>query len=227
MARVDPGSSKWCIAAAAVALAACASAGPPAPPAAPPFQGIRSVVLVREVEGSGRQERRPRDPLDALGDSLRDRGLATRVVEVGPGLRDELRDVERVVRDVEWRIRSSPPRAGPDGRRPEALGRAPGEALRGVGADAFAIYLRLEGRIGPRTSPPPGSPWLEPGGPGAYPPRRTAALALVDRAGALLWFDWGGDEAAAPEDSSRVVNAAEAVDEAVRVLAGEPSPDGS
>lgn len=208
--------------AGALLAAACATAGPPAPAAPPPFQGVRSVVLVREAAP---REKRPRDPLDALDGSLREKGLATRFVEVGPGLREELAGVERLVRDVSWRIRSAPPVAGRE-RRPDALGRAPGELLASLGADAFAIYLRLDGRVADRyRSVPPAGPVLDPRDPRAFPARRTAALALVDRDGALLWFDWGGEEDVLEEDPSRVVNAAEAVDEAVRVLAGEPASD--
>jgi hypothetical protein len=203
-------------------LFACATAGGPAtPPATPPFQGVASVVLVRRADD---RDRRPRDALDGLDESLRVKGLATRTVEVGPRLREELKGVERLFHDVEWRIRSSPsygPSYGPDRRATESLGRAPRELLEKLGADAFAVYLRFDDRYGSRPPPPPGDPLPGARPLGTFPGRPTSALALVDRDGTLLWFDWGG-----PEDlevpESRVVNAAEAVDEAVRVLAGEP-----
>ncbi|HYG69298.1 MAG TPA: hypothetical protein VD838_16620 [Anaeromyxobacteraceae bacterium] len=204
------------VALAAVALA-CASARGGAPAATPPFEGVGSVVLVREVEA---REKRPRDVLDALDESLRARGLRTRTVEVGPALRDDLKDVARVVRDVEWTIRQAP-RYDPERRPAQTLGRDPGALLERLDADAFAVYLRLRDRFDRSPRPMPPDVRLPGADPEAYPSWPIAVLALVDRDGTLLWFDWGGpDELDVPD--SRVVNAAEAVDEAVRVLVGEP-----
>lgn len=219
------------------ALACATGGGPPAPATPPPFQGVRSVVLVRLADDG---DRRPRDPLDALDDSLRRTGVATRTVEVGPRLREDLKDVERLFQGVESRIRSSaaydPARAyGRPARQTESLGDGPRALLERIGGDAFAVYVRFSGRYGDRlrsrpSSPPPDDPMPGARPLGTFPGRFTSALALVDRDGTMLWFDWGGsgeleglEELEEPE--SRVVNAAEAVNEAVRVLAGEPPPD--
>jgi hypothetical protein len=225
MASVRTLAKKGLLAAGCAALACATAGGPAVPPAAPPFEGVRSIVLVRVADD---RDRRPRDPLDALDESLRAKGLATRTVEVGPRLRDDLKDVERLARDVEWKIRSSPrygPSYGSDRRPTELLDRAPRALLERLAADAFAVYLRLGHRFDPYASaPPPGGPMPGSRPPGTYASGPTAALALVDREGTLLWFDWGGDEEL-EEPRSRVVNAVEAVDEAVRVLAGEPAPE--
>jgi hypothetical protein len=225
MAAVRRLSKRGLLAAGFAALACATAGGPAVPPAAPPFEGVRAVVLVRVADD---RDRRPRDALDALDESLRAKGLATRTVEVGPGLRADLKDVERLARDVESTIRSSPrygPSYGSEHRPTELLARAPRPLLEKLAADAFAVYLRLGHHLGPyASSPPPVGSMPDSRTPATYSTGPTAALALVDRDGTLLWFDWGGDEEL-EEPDSRVVNAAEAVDEAVRVLAGEPSPE--
>jgi hypothetical protein len=87
-------------------------------------------------------------------------------------------------------------------------------ALAPLGADAAVLLYRFD-RLPTMAAPPP-LPGATP-----YPAtaprvgRGVAALALVDRAGAVLWLEWGG---AAADDPRAPVNAAEAVDTVLRVL---------
>lgn len=212
-----------------VAAAACATAGPPAPAGPPPFQGIRTVVLVRGERTDDREGGRPRDALDGLAQALAERGIATRLVEAGPGVREEWKDVARLAREAEDRIAAAPP--SPVEVRPTArLGDRPGALLQRIGADAFALLVRGADRTRAR-GPGPGGPWTRdpwgtppPPGPRLPPAGPPTALALVDRGGTLVWFDWG-PSADGRDEPSRPVNAADAVTEAVRVLAGEPAAE--
>ncbi len=61
--------------------------------------------------------------------------------------------------------------------------------------------------------------------PGSTVTRPAAALALVDRDGNLLWFDWGTQELA-DQDPGAPATAAEAVDALLRVIRGDAdAPD--
>jgi hypothetical protein len=200
----------------ALLLAAGCVTVPEEPPGPPPFRGIGRLVLVREVD---RPEvgRRPKDPLDALGESLAARGKAAREVEVGPLLREDLRGVRRLYDRIEERIAGGPP-PGWRGRPVERVGGDVGALLDRLGVDAAVLYYPPR----PRAAPPPLST-LEPMEPTQPAPAPVGALAVVDREGELVWFDWGGDERGrAP---SAPASAAEAVEEVLRVITGGPPPE--
>jgi hypothetical protein len=208
--------------AALAALAACATAGERVPPPPPPpsFTHVRTLVLVRTEDG---RAGRAKDPLDGLDESLRARGFATRVVELGRDGRPGQAALARLFADLEaW---ASTPRADRIGKLPFAA--AEGGTVAAVaelGVDAVAAYHRLEGRRA--LAPPPPSPSLQgtalPGTPAAPARGPTGALTLVDRGGHVATFAWG---APAPfVDPGVPLNPAEAIDLLLRTLAGEP-PD--
>lgn len=196
----------------------CATMGEPAPVGPPPFQGVRRIALVRIRPDPATA--RPKDPLDALAESLAARGYETRVVEVGPRVQDSLREVERLHERIEGWIAAAP--HGRSGRRTEQTGTGSAEAVRGLGVDAVAMYHRFEDR--------PFAAFPEPllGGEG-FPRRRevvsrpAGALSLVDRDGNATFLEWGAPGAGL--DPAAAVNAAEAIDMLLRVLAGEPEEE--
>ncbi len=198
----------------AFAVAACATMGEPAPtPGPPPFEGVRSVALVRSVEGAGAP--RAKDALDALRESLEERGYRTRVVEVGSRGAD--RNLERLFARIHSRIAAGA-RIG--------RGSGPGEEdaaaiLAALGVDAMAMVHRFDALLPPMPlasplAPPPGS-MMDPGGPQLQQYRPIGALSLVNRSGKVVWFEWGTTELA---DPGAPANAAEAVDAVLAVLAG-------
>ena len=206
--------------AALAAATACATTGEAVAPPPPSFRAVHSLALVRTVDG---RASRPKDPLDGLDESLRARGYATRVIELGRKRSPELAPVERLFGQLE--LRASAGRSERLGISPFAdAGRAAGEAVAALGVDAVATYHRLEGRRLPQ--PPsadpvlPGTLFPPPSAPSTGP---LGALALVDRSGHVATFAWG--EPTALEDPSVPMNAAEAIDFLVRALAGEPPPD--
>lgn len=202
----------------ALALAACAGAPlAPDPPDPTAFRDVRRVALVRHAERG--REPRPKDPLDAVRESLEQRGVATQTLEVGPRERGDLAELDRLYARVESRIAGASGAAA--GRAVDRVGPV-APLLERLAVQAVALYVRFDGPPplgGPSLARPPlgGAPGL------AFPPpgmRSGAALALVGRDGALVWFDWGGGEEPAV-DGGRPVNAAEAVDALVHVLTGE------
>ena len=106
---------------ALVAVAACATVGdaPSGPAGPPPFRGVRSLVLARWTDYP---TNRPKDPLDALKDTLDARGFATRAVDVGYRTPAELRSLERLHSQLGSRIYGSA-QGGRPARRVEPLGR--------------------------------------------------------------------------------------------------------
>lgn len=201
----------------AVAAGCATTTGePPAPPGPPPFDGVRSLVLVRFAD---ERAGRPKDPLDALEESLLGRGYTARVVDVAGRTPAELRGIERLHGRLGMRIAAGGPRdrSGPE---VEALGRGAGSEVAALGADAVALYHRFDRRL------PNGFPEPAPA-PGAFPPppglalerRPVAALSLVDRAGNVVWFAWGG--AGSELDEELPANPAEAIDALLAVLGGD------
>jgi hypothetical protein len=214
----------WAAVATALAVAAaggaCATVDEPAPTPLP-FPTVKSAALVRWSE---RGAERPKDALDALAASLAERGIATRELDLGRGDGKERRDLERLFATVEARVESGAGVPG-RGRSAQPLGDGAARTVRALGADALALHVRFDERLLRRRAttplppfgvPPSGLPHEQPIS--SYRPN--AAIALVSRDGALVWFDWG------PRDASRdpegPVNAAEAVDAAARLLAGDP-----
>lgn len=209
------------VAALALAAVACATAGEP-PPGPPPFDEVRSVALVRWRDEPG--VARAKDPLDALGESLAARGVATQTVEIGPRAKGALRPVERLHARLAARIVQGPPR-GRRGRVPEALGEEAAAAVAALGVDAVALHHRADafGRGAlPPVPPALGDPFAPPG-PHPFATRDfhrpLGAVSLVDRRGNAIWFDWGAPDSEL--DPSAPVNAVEAVDALLRALAGE------
>lgn len=203
---------------ALVVAAACASAEPATPPGPPPFQGVASVLLLRPAPRDPSAPR-PRDALDAVQASLEGAGRTVRVVELGPRLREDLAPLARLQAHVEARVGAGPFGA-PAGRGAERLDRRDAEAIREAGVDAAALLVRHDRRPLPPMAPPGGPMFAEPPRPAA---RQAGALALVDRDGHLVWFEWGAG-AGAP-DGREPPTAADAVNEAVRVLLGRPAAD--
>lgn len=217
---------------ASFVLTACATAGEGGHAdavEAPPFSGVRQVALVRRDEPATRASPRRKDPLDALGESLGERGIATRVIQAGPG-REHARRLETLWSGIEERIRATPPGVN----RRLAVG-APDEdaarVVREIGADALALYLRLDrgpslatGATPPSAYPPSVYPVPGDVGDPAATYRPVAALALVARDGRLAWVDWGPRDDRV--DPPGPVNAAEALDEVIRLLTGEPPLEG-
>jgi hypothetical protein len=207
---------------ALVAVAACATVGdaPSSPPGPPPFRGVRSLVLARRTDYP---TNRPKDPLDALEDTLDARGFATRAVDVGYRTPPELRPLERLHSQLGSRIYGSA-QGGRSTRRVESLGRDAGNVVATLGVDAVALYHRFD-RPPPGTfpdaRPPPGMllPEAPPPGAGPVARRPIGAFSIVNRAGDALWIEWSalGDF----DDPDTPANATEAIDALVSVLSGE------
>jgi hypothetical protein len=206
--------------AAFAAVLACATVGElPAPAPPPSFRAVRSLVLVRRAEDRGS---RPKDALDGLDETLRARGYTTRVVEVGGQGKPELARLHQLFESLEFRAGS--PRGERFGVSPAGnAGASAGEVVAELGVDAVASYHRLEGRrfLSPSAAAPvfPGTystptqaptPWYAQG-----------AFVIVDRSGRLAMFPWG--ESSGHGDSEGAINAAEAIDQVVRSLTGEPA----
>jgi hypothetical protein len=146
-------------------------------------------------------------------------------VEIGPGSEGGLRPLERLHARLAERIVQGTPR-GRHGRGAERLGEEAAATVAALGVDAVALHHRAESfRLGALSSPLPpviGDPFPPSA---SYPPatrsfrRPVGAVSLVDRHGNAVWFDWGAPES--DLDPSAPVNAAEAVDALLGVLAGE------
>jgi hypothetical protein len=206
------------VAVAALGLAvACAGAGESVAPDPSPFRGVRSLALVRSAEDRGR---RPKDPLDALRESLEARGFTTRTVELGDHPPAELAAVERLFAQLE--LRAATGRQERLAHPVSSLGRDARAAVAGLGVDAVASYHRLD-RTRPQALPPATAPGTLFPAPAPAPDRPTGALVLVDREGRAATFAWG--DSGAFDDPAVPLNAAEAIELLVRALAGDP-PDG-
>jgi hypothetical protein len=202
------------------AALACATTGERAPQAPPPsFRAVRSLVLLR---GTDDRAGRPKDPLDGLDESLRARGYATRVVDLGGKSRPENARLEELFMRLE--LRAGTPRGEHFGAAPAGqAGAAAGDVVAELGVDAVASYHHLVGRYLP---PPAGAAPAFPGTfstPTQAPVPRAAqgAFAIVDRAGHVAVFPWG--ESGGQGDGEGAINAAEAIDRLLRSLTGEPA----
>lgn len=204
-------------------LASCAEAPlVDAPSGPPPFRGLRRVLLVRA--GDRPEPQRHRDPLDAVRESLEADGRTTRTVEVGRKAPRELAEMERLYAEIEGRVEEGG-MSGEAGRPVERLRRPVAGVLDAAQADGAVLLYRLGAR--PLLPAPSASPFSHEPAPRLARP--AGALALVDRDGNLLWFDWGVQRdplegtggASAPATS-----AAEAVDALLRVVRGDAdAPD--
>lgn len=210
------------VAALALAAVACATVGEP-PPGPPAFEEVRTVALVRWRDDPSVP--RAKDPLDALEESLAARDVATRAVEIGPRTEDASRALERLHSRLAARILEGPPR-GRRGRGAEPLGADAADAVAALGVDAVALHHRADafglGALPRAPAPVLGDPFppLASHPSTAYARRRPlGALSLVDRSGNAIWFEWGAPDSEL--DPSAPVNAVEAVDAVLRVLAGE------
>ncbi|HET7825865.1 MAG TPA: hypothetical protein VFK90_11055 [Anaeromyxobacter sp.] len=214
----------WWLAVLAAALGcagtlSCATLGEPPPPSGPPaFAGVKKVALVRVR--TDRDAPRAKDALDALAESLAARGYEVTRVELGARPPAELRGVERLYARVDGSIASAQPR--PRYARPlESAGSGAGEVVRSLGVDAVAMYHRFDDRLlAPLQDPPLGGGFFGPPRVESPAVRRPAgAISLVDGSGNATWFAWGspGSEL----DPTEPVNAAEAIDMALRALRGE------
>ncbi len=211
------------LAALALALAACATVADTATGGPPPFQGVKSLALARWNDDPSTP--RPKDPLDALKESLDGRGYQTRVVELGPRMPSspEARELARLFEAVRSRAASGGREAwarSAGGADPQA-----GKVVAALGVDAVALYHRFDDRASPAyaDAPAAASPFGTPRT--AFPPfRPLGALSLVDRGGRIVSFAWGSQRLQDPQlDPSAPVNAAEAVDDVIRALTGEPA----
>lgn len=194
----------------------CATLGEPAPTVVPPLAPVRRVAIVHVRGETGAA--RPKDPLDALGESLTARGYELRTVEVGPGAGDDLRAVGRLHARLEGWVSATPTR-GRAGHRYEALGAEAAGVVRGLGTDAVALYHRLDDRtFAPLPEPPRAGNEF----PRRYEPvrRPLGALTIVDREGNATSVAWGS--AGAELDPTAPMNAAEAIDHVLRAMTGEP-----
>ncbi len=202
------------LALALAAFTACATAGEAVAPPPSPFRRVRSLVLVRAAD---ERAQRPRDPLDALDETLRARGFTTRIVELPRKPPPELAPLERLFGQLELRAAARRPErvAAPTG----AAGRDAAAAVAQLGVDAVATYHRLD-RHRLSDLPPPALPGSIFPPPPAPVERPVAGFALVDREGHVAAFAWG--DAGPLEDPSVPLNAAEAIDFLVRALTGEP-----
>jgi hypothetical protein len=198
---------------ALAAAAACATV--PEPPGPPPFEGVKTLALVRWREPDAAA--RPRDPLDALKETLDARGYQTRLLEVGRRVPDALRPVQRLHERLGAYGGTAWPRAGSD--RAERLGPEAGEAARALGVDAVVLYHRVEDWGLPPLSEPRAFP--RQGFPDQAALRRPlGALSLVDAKGAAISFAWGAPGEALDPDPAAPLNAAEAIDAVLGVLSG-------
>jgi hypothetical protein len=208
----ERGATKAGVAAAALAaLAACAGAAEQAFPPAARFRDVRSLLLVRERDA---RDGRGKDPLDGLEETLRARGFAARVVELGRDPPPGQAALERLFRELE--VRASASRAERIATPVRDAGRDAAAAVAQLGVDAVATYHRLER---PRPVPPLAA---FSGGPAAAAPPPAlplGALVLLDRAGRVATFAWG--DAGALEEPGVPLNAAEAIEQLVRALTGE------
>ncbi len=165
--------------------------------------------------------RRARDPLDALGESLAQRGIATRTVEIGPGLPADLEAVEQVYDRARWRIEGEPL---PSGRRPAIrLGMDIAPVLARLEVDALVLLFRFDPRWAPgRTpfAPVPYAPWGSRPQAGREAYRPIGALALIGRGSEMVWFDWGAGDVLL--DAGAAASPAEAVEQALRLLTAAP-----
>jgi hypothetical protein len=97
------------------------------------------------------------------------------------------------------------------------------EVVAELGVDAVASYHRLDDwRFMP--PPPPTSSFPGTASTQTQAPRpRSAqgAFVIVDRSGRIATFPWG--ESGGPSDPEAAINAAEAIDQFVRSLTGEPA----
>jgi hypothetical protein len=193
------------------AVAACAGAGETRAPGPSPFRGVRSLVLVRSADDRGQ---RPKDPLDGLDESLRERGFTTRIVELGGKQPPELAGLERLFGQLE--LRAATRRHERVADPVSSLGAGAARTVAGLGVDAVASYHRLDRRAAPALPPPSAPGTLFPTPSPAAPERPLGALVLVDREGRVATFAWG--DAGPLEDPSVPLNAAEAIDLLVDAL---------
>ena len=210
--------------AAALTVAVALGCAGAAPGAAPAFSGVRSVALVRRPEHA---ERRAKDPLDAVAESLAAKGITVRLIELGG--HDEPKDVARLFDEAESRASSGGGGGSTARGAALTLGEDAGRTVRRLGVDAVVTYHHLEFRVGRTLGDPSLSPPGAGMGGGTYSPRSTApsrplgALEVVGTDGQGILFDWGD------RDEVRAGGAetpAEAVDAVVRALLGEPAePD--
>lgn len=211
-------------------VVACATGSGGPDPEKPVFADVGKVALLRWNDRSA--DKRAKDPLDGLAESLGARGIVTRALEVGPRGPDSNAALERLWAEVEGRIRSAPPHELRGSAQP--LWSGAGKVVRELGVDAVALYLRLDRyrMLPPATgaTPPDFPPPSAIGAPGAQAHplpesryRPVAALAVVGKEGGLVWSDWGPRDEAV--DVPGPVNAAEALDEVVRLLTGDPPPE--
>jgi hypothetical protein len=212
---------RWVGLAALAAAAACATAGERAAQEPPPsFRAVRSLVLARTPDD---RAGRPKDPLDGLDESLRARGYETRIVELGAGRKPELARLDGLFGKLE--TRAATPRGERFGPAPTGeAGAAAGDVVADLGVDAVVTYHRLEGRrfLAPPAPPPPTFAGTYASQPQALAPRTAqGAFALVDRTGHVAVFPWG--ESGATAEPEGAMNAAEAIDQLLRVLTGEPA----
>jgi hypothetical protein len=186
------------------------------PAGPPPFQGVRSVALVRSRDA---EAGRPRDPLDALKESLAARGLEVRTVELGPRVDGALRPVQR----LQDRAAREAEASGSGRERVRRLGEDAAAAVRGLGVDAVVLYHRTDDwRLSAAPDP---RAFASPGLPPAVARRPVAALTAVDANGAAVTYAWGAPGDGLGADPTAPVNAAEAVDLVVRALAGGGGED--
>jgi hypothetical protein len=199
---------------AAVAVVGWACAGASLARDPPELGSLRRVVLVRAVDRHDRPH--PKDPLDAVRESLEAEGRTTRTVEVGPHAKGEAAALGRLYAEIEGRIDGvaiDPERT----RNVDRLARGTLTVLDDVGADGAVVLIRF----GPRPlAPPAGALGAFARGPDPRAlGRPAAALAVVDRDGTLLWFAWGGAEPL-DRDPAAPSTAAEAVDALLRAVFG-------
>jgi hypothetical protein len=181
---------------------------------------VRRVALIRAQDRAA-GARRARDALDALGESLAQRGIGIHTVEIGPGLRADLEAVEQVFDHARWRIEGEPLASGSRPVVPLGVDAAP--VLARLDVDALALLFRFDPRWAPGQAPfapVPYAPWgaRPQAGRGAYRP--IGALALIGRGNAFVWFDWGASDGLL--DTGSAVNPAEAVEQALRLFTAVP-----
>jgi hypothetical protein len=208
MGSVHRGRRIAAVALLAALAAACAGVDPTPPPS--PLVGVRKVALIRR---ESKDDHRPKDPLDAVAESLTAKGIEVRFVAVD-GHGDDARSAARLFDDVEGRV-ASPGQLDARGRSAGSLGDTDARIVRALGVDAVVTYHRWRGLAAADPFPAP-SPYARP----QARTRAIGALGIVGPAGELVAFGWG------PHDTTLEPNAAEtaaeAVDATVRALTGEP-----